>query len=33
MAEEVMNVPVLDNTFDFYQPIIDSLKLVEPSAQ
>jgi hypothetical protein len=33
MSEEVMNVPVLDNTFDFYQPIIDSLKLVEPSAQ
>jgi hypothetical protein len=28
-----MNVPVLDNTFDFYQPIIDSLKIVEPSAQ
>ena len=28
-----LNVPVLDDTFDFYKPIIDSLGTVEPSAQ
>lgn len=27
-----LNVPVLDATFDFYKPIIDSLGVVEPSA-
>ncbi|MEN9955369.1 MAG: hypothetical protein RLY34_176 [Actinomycetota bacterium] len=26
-----LNVPVLDDTFDFYKPIIDSLGTVEPS--
>ena len=26
-----LNVPVLDATFDFYKPIIDSLGVVEPS--
>jgi ABC-type sugar transport system substrate-binding protein len=26
-----LNVPVLDSTFDFYKPIIDSLSVVEPS--
>lgn len=28
-----LNVPVLDDTFDFYKPIIDTLGVVEPSAQ
>ncbi len=27
-----LNVPVLDDTFDFYKPIIDSLGEVEPSS-
>ncbi|MFM1983655.1 MAG: hypothetical protein RL723_90 [Actinomycetota bacterium] len=27
-----LNVPVLDDTFDFYKPIIDSLGTVEPSS-
>lgn len=28
-----LRIPVLDGTFDFYKPIIDSLGQVEPSAQ
>ena len=28
-----LNVPVLDGTFEFYKPIIDSLGVVEPSAK
>jgi hypothetical protein len=28
-----LNVPVLDDTFDFYKPIIDSLSAIEPSAE
>jgi hypothetical protein len=28
-----MRIPVLDGTFDFYKPIVDSLSVVEPSAQ
>ncbi len=28
-----MRVPVLDGTFDFYKPVIDSLQTVSPSAE
>jgi hypothetical protein len=30
---EEMRVPVLDGTFDFYKPVIDSLQTVTPSAE
>lgn len=30
---EEMRVPVLDGTFDFYKPVIDSLQTVSPSAE
>lgn len=32
-ATEEMRVPVLDGTFEFYKPVIDSLETVTPSAE